>query len=286
MRENSRRGAPRSARATDRTVLHRDARGRGTGVPGGGRSGQNGRAGRQPGQAGGQPGQAGGQPGQAGRASAPGATDVARLTRLLEPVITALEMDLEAVRLSSAGRRRVLRVVVDADGGVSLDDIAEVSREVSARLDARDAMGDAPYTLEVSSPGIDRPLTEPRHWRRAAGRLVTVPLTADDHGQQLDADDRQRSLTGRVIAADQDGVALEVDGVTRTFGYAELGPGRVQVEFGRLDEAEDTGDVDPAAGDDPGQPDDRRVSDQTDTHFTCADSAAGEGADEEEPRGH
>jgi len=275
MSENSRRGAPRSARATDRITVGRDQRGRGASARGGGRSGQLS-----------QYGQVRGQPGQAGRGGVPGAADTARLTGLLEPVLAALEMDLEAVRLSSAGRRRVLRIVVDADGGVSLDDIAEVSREVSARLDARNAMGEAPYTLEVSSPGVDRPLTEPRHWRRAAGRLVEVTL-ASDHGQKGAADDRPGTVSGRVIAADQNGVALEIDGVSRTFGYPELGPGRVQVEFGRLADADDADDLDHGAAG-PGARDqvDRGEADETDANFTCADSAAGEGADEGEPRGH
>jgi len=138
-------------------------------------------------------------------------------------------------------------VVVDADGGVSLDDIALVSREVSARLDGAGAMGEAPYTLEVSSPGVDRPLTLPRHWRRAAGRLVRVPLagpggnglssTAPAPGPageagQATGDSQAGPIEGRVIAAGDGGVILEVDGERREFGYAELGPGRVQVEFG------------------------------------------------------
>src|SRR5262250_1987602 len=120
----------------------------------------------------------GGAPSRERRASPP--VDPADVARLLEPVITAAGMDLESVRVSPAGRRRLLRLVVDADGGVGLDEIAEVSREVSARLDASGAMGDIPYTLEVSSPGVDRPLTEPRHWRRARGRLVSVSLTVAD----------------------------------------------------------------------------------------------------------
>src|SRR5689334_10976402 len=74
----------------------------------------------------------------------------ADLVRVLEPVVRAAGMDLESVRVSPAGRRRLLRLVVDADGGVGLDAIAEVSREVSARLDASGAMGEVPYTLEVS----------------------------------------------------------------------------------------------------------------------------------------
>ena len=109
--------------------------------------------------------------GGAGAAAAPRPggrryVDTAELETLLAPVMGAAGLDLESVRIGTAGRRRLLRVVVDADGGVSLDDIALVSREVSARLDDTGAMGNAPYTLEVSSPGVDRPLTQPRHWRR------------------------------------------------------------------------------------------------------------------------
>jgi ribosome maturation factor RimP len=170
----------------------------------------------------------------------------AELERRLEPVVRAAGLDLESVRVGRAGRRRLLRLVVDADGGVSLDDIALVSREVSARLDATGAMGEAPYTLEVSSPGVDRPLTQPRHWRRAVDRLVRVPLAAggDDGlspapatGETGPAKGASPAggaglIEGRVIAAGDSGVVLEVDGERREFGHAELGPGRVQVEFG------------------------------------------------------
>ena len=177
--------------------------------------------------------------------------DPAELERLLAPIVRAAGMDLESVRVGSAGRRRLLRVIVDADRGVSLDGIALVSREVSARLDATGAMGEAPYTLEVSSPGVDRPLTLPRHWRRAVGRLVRVP-PAGDNGASPPAPpagpagetgraggagrDGQAGgagpIEGRVIAAGDSGVILEVDGEQREFGFADLGPGRVQVEFG------------------------------------------------------
>src|SRR5436190_3270250 len=132
--------------------------------------------------------------------------DPAVLERLLEPVMRAAGLDLESVRVGSAGRRRLLRVVVDADGGVDLDNIALVSREASARLDDTGAMGEAPYTLEVSSPGVDRPLTQPRHWRRATGRLVRVPLAGPgDPGPRAPAhaagQTGQKPVEGRVIAA-------------------------------------------------------------------------------------
>jgi ribosome maturation factor RimP len=164
-------------------------------------------------------------------------SDAEELAGLLDPVVRAAGMDLESVRVSAAGRRRLLRVVVDCDGGAGLDEIAEVSRKISARLDASGAMGDAAYTLEVSSPGIDRPLTEPRHWRRARGRLVAVPLAGAVDGTPASGKTAPggpvSQLTGRVAAASDAGVTLEVDGGYREFTYSELGPGRVQVEFGR-----------------------------------------------------
>ena len=149
-----------------------------------------------------------------------GSVDEGRIADVIRPAIASAGMDLESVRVSAAGRRRLLRVVVDSDRGVSLDDAAAISRKLSAVLDAAPVMGDFPYTLEVSSPGVDRPLTDPRHWRRAVGRLVQVPVA--DAG----------SISGRVLAADADGVILDVAGDRRHFGYAVLGAGAVQVEFG------------------------------------------------------
>jgi ribosome maturation factor RimP len=158
------------------------------------------------------------RPRQAAAGGSPEIED--RIADVIGPVIAAAGMDLESARLSAAGRRRLLRVVVDSDRGVSLDDAAAISRQLSAALDAAPVMGDFPYTLEVSSPGVDRPLTDPRHWRRAVGRLVQV--TAADAGP----------ISGRVLAADADGVTLDVAGDHRRFGYATLGAGAIQVEFG------------------------------------------------------
>ncbi|MEV4891090.1 ribosome maturation factor RimP [Nonomuraea sp. NPDC055795] len=152
------------------------------------------------------------------------------LMKLLEPVVAAEGLDLEDVTVTTAGKRRLLRVVVDRDGGVSLDDVAEVSQAVSTALDEDDAMGGSAYTLEVSSPGVDRPLTEPRHWRRAAKRLVKAEL-------------RDGSVVeGRVLTADDAGVDLSVDGAERRLDYQDLTRGRVQVEFRRLDDEDPDGE--------------------------------------------
>jgi ribosome maturation factor RimP len=192
--------------------------------------------GRSQGAAGAGTGAGGGANAGAGRSRVTGPLpEPADLVRVLEPVVRAAGMDLESVRVSPAGRRRLLKLVVDADGGVGLDAIAEVSREVSARLDASGTMGEVPYTLEVSSPGVDRPLTEPRHWRRAQGRLVSAPLAvAGGHDQgRKGASRRPPTMRGRILVAGETSVTLDIDGDQVELDYAELGPGKVQVEFGR-----------------------------------------------------
>lgn len=131
--------------------------------------------------------------------------------------------DLEGVEVSPAGRRRLVRIAVDKDGGVTMDEIAEATRTVSQLLDESDVMGEQPYTLEVTSPGVDRPLTLPRHWRRNRGRLVTVQLT----------DGRQ--VTGRVAESSEETVDLQSDGGSRTLALADVATARVQVEFNRKD---------------------------------------------------
>ena len=85
---------------------------------------------------------------------------------LFEEPLASLGLDLEAIELSKAGKRSVLRVAVDQDGGVTLDDVADATKKISELLDSSDVMGNPPYALEVSSPGVGRPLTLPRHWRR------------------------------------------------------------------------------------------------------------------------
>jgi ribosome maturation factor RimP len=138
---------------------------------------------------------------------------VAELDRLLAPAVAEAGFDLEEVDVRPAGRRRLVRIVVDADGGVSLDDVALVSQTASELLDATEVMGTGPYVLEVTSPGVDRPLTEPRHWRRATGRLVVAPLT---EGGQIE---------GRVVEADDEGVVIDVVATGKGGPKGAAGPG-------------------------------------------------------------
>lgn len=159
-----------------------------------------------------------------------------QLSSLLTPILEQFDLELEDVAVTPAGKRRLLRVTVDGDGprgrGPSLDDIAEATKAISVALDSSTAVGNSPYTLEVSSRGISRPLVEPRHWRRSAGRLVQAKLVDGS------------VVTGRIGGSDDDGVSLEIDGSERRLGYAEIGKAVVQVEFTRPKGDADQGDVD------------------------------------------
>lgn len=142
-----------------------------------------------------------------------------QLADLVAPIVAPKGADVEFVTVRKAARRSVVVIAVDADGGISLDDIAEYSRDISEALDASDVMGDLPYTLEVTSPGVHRPLTLPRHWRRAASRLVRVQM-ADG-----------TTLEGRILASDDAHVDLDVKGAQRRIAMTDIAKAVVQVEF-------------------------------------------------------
>ncbi len=148
-----------------------------------------------------------------------------QIAGVLTPILAQFGLELEALEIIPAGKRRVLRVVVDGDGprgtGPLLDDIAEASKAASAALDRADVTGRASYVLEVTSRGVSRPLELPRHWRRNAGRLVAVRLSEGD------------TITGRIVSNSEDGVRLDADGETREVRFAEVDRALVQVELNR-----------------------------------------------------
>jgi ribosome maturation factor RimP len=174
-----------------------------------------------------------------------------RLQSLLEPAVAAAGYDLEAVRVSQVARRRRVEVTVDGDQGVSLDAVSELTRVVSDVLDGpegAEVMGEQPYLLEVSSPGTDRPLTLPKHWRRAQGRLVRSVLSNGG------------DVTGRVLDSDDEGVLLEVEKNAapgrkkvqteqRRLAYADVAKARVEIEFSRKDDETGEADLDPEVAD-------------------------------------
>lgn len=140
------------------------------------------------------------------------------LTTHLEPVVEGAGLYLEGVTLTPAGRRTVVRVVVDlpdGPGGVSSDALVEVSRLVSAALDDADLVP-GPHVLEVTTPGVDRPLTEPRHFRRAIGRLVEVTTSSGTTSGRL------TEVRDAAVVLDGTEVAVE-----------DISAARVLVEFGK-----------------------------------------------------
>ena len=129
------------------------------------------------------------------------------------PVVAQCGLEVDRIEIASAGKRSVLRLYLDGDGpegrGPSLDEIADATRAISVALDESPAVGNAPYTLEVSSRGVSRPLTELKHFRRNVGRLVTLTLP-------------EGPLAGRIVAVDGGAVELDVDGVSRLVLVADI----------------------------------------------------------------
>lgn len=166
----------------------------------------------------------------------------------LERVLTAEGVDLEDLQIASAGRRSQVRVIVDADSGMDLDGIARISQVISAALDDPSVAGTAldqatsagPYTLEVSSPGVDRPLTLPRHWRRNIARLVTIRTHSGDEvrGRIVEVGDGHATIeveaTGKAARNQGDRTQVLFDDVQRA---------TIEVEF-RRPAGTDSDDVD------------------------------------------
>lgn len=150
--------------------------------------------------------------------------DLAQQIQVEMTAIVEAGMDVEDVSITKAGRRQLVRVIIDRDGGIDLDLVASVSRQVSGILDRPEyesALGDA-YVLEVTSPGTDRPLTSEAHWRRAVTRLVIADLVDGT------------SIAARISAVDGGVVVLQPDkGDPLSVPLAELLRGTVQVEFNR-----------------------------------------------------
>ncbi len=166
-----------------------------------------------------------------------------QLKDLIEPLLAQFGMELDRLDVVSAGRRRLVRVTVDGDGadghGPGLDDIGEATAAISKALDESSATGEAPYTLEVSSRGVETPLSAPRHYRRNIGRLLAVTLEPASQG-------KPEKLTGRITAATQATVTLEVPApgskphkpltVSREIPLDQIRRAVVQVELNRKSE--------------------------------------------------
>lgn len=143
----------------------------------------------------------------------------ARLEPVVAEAVARAGFDLDALDVQQAGRRKLVKVVVDSDDGVELDEVAEISRAVSAELDRHDDLIAGAYTLEVTSPGVDRPLTQPRHWRRSRYRLVRITPVEGP------------GFVGRIGHAGEEAARVLVDGQIREVRYRDVAKAVIEIEF-------------------------------------------------------
>lgn len=145
------------------------------------------------------------------------------ITEAIAPIVAAANLYLEGIHIASAGKHRVIRVLVDridTQAPLSLDEVTAVTKPISTCLDELVALGERPFTLEVSSPGVDFPLTLARHWMRNQGRLATITLNS---GEQM---------MGRIVASDESSASIEIKpGTTIRILLANVARANIEVEF-------------------------------------------------------
>ena len=142
-----------------------------------------------------------------------------QIFELVDPLVNNAGLVLEEVQVQTPGKHRFVTIIVDSETGLNLDQVTDASRLIGKALDGANFMGETPYTLEVTSPGVDRPLTAPRHWRKNIDRLVKV--TKSD-GEVFKA---------RILSADDNQAVLD----NGTIDYGDVKRAIIEVEFNRKD---------------------------------------------------
>ena len=137
------------------------------------------------------------------------------ISAAVTPALSALGFYLEDVTITSAGRRSMLTIIVDGDTHLSLDQVTSATKAIGEIVESLQSLGDTPFTLEVTSPGLDRPLTKPRHWRKNIDRLVKVVL--------LDG----KEIKGRIKAASEDSATVDQSEIN----FADIKRASLEVEF-------------------------------------------------------
>jgi ribosome maturation factor RimP len=138
-----------------------------------------------------------------------------QIFELVDPLVTKAGLVLEEVQVQTPGKHRFVTIIVDSETGLNLDQVTDASRLVGEAMDLASFMGDAPYTLEVTSPGVDRPLTAPRHWRKNVDRLVKI---IKNDGE---------ICKGRITSATEDSVTLDCCSVN----YSDIKRATIEIEF-------------------------------------------------------
>ncbi|MFM1825949.1 MAG: hypothetical protein RLZZ37_584 [Actinomycetota bacterium] len=136
----------------------------------------------------------------------------------ISPLVHKFNFELEDVILKSAGKNTIVQVLVDKDSGISLDEVANLSTKLSEFFDENSLMGNMTYTLDVGSPGIDRPLTKLRHWRKNLDRLVKIQS-------------KSNVFEGRIQKVEELEVQIQIKGKLQSFKYTDIDKAIVQVEF-------------------------------------------------------
>jgi ribosome maturation factor RimP len=137
------------------------------------------------------------------------------ISAVITPALTSLGFYLEDLNITSAGRRSLLTVIVDADRHLSLDEVTVATKAISEIVESIPALGNTPFTLEVTSPGIDRPLTKPRHWQKNINRLVKIILQDG------------KEIKGRIKSASE--ISTKIDEVE--VSYADIKRANLEIEF-------------------------------------------------------
>ena len=150
---------------------------------------------------------------------------VQKLTELLQPLVEDLGYEFIGLEYNSNPKHSVLRIYIDQDGGVGIEDCEAVSREVAALLDVKDPIR-SQYNLEISSPGLDRPLFTPAHYAEFAGCEAQVTLFAPRDGR--------RKFKGRLLSADKQGVCMEQDGVEVTLDFDNIAKAKLVPDYEKI----------------------------------------------------
>jgi ribosome maturation factor RimP len=151
-----------------------------------------------------------------------------QISELVTPAVSDLGFYLEDVHIATPGSHRIVTCIVDGDASLNLDQVTSVSRVISELLDEAAFMGETPFTLEVTSPGVDRPLTQPRHFAKNVDRLLKII--------KLDGSE----ITGRILSNTDHDVTLTVsvkkESTEQTVPLADIKRAVVEIEFNRKDD--------------------------------------------------
>jgi len=138
-----------------------------------------------------------------------------KIAAALAPIIEASGNFLEDLTITSAGKHRILTVVVDSEKHLTLDEVTAVTKSLSEVVENLSEIGDLPFTLEVTSPGVDRPLTLPRHWRKNLGRLINITLNDES------------KVNGRIGESTDSDVQIDESKIN----FADIKKATIEIEF-------------------------------------------------------